>query len=221
MKQTRSTSLIKALVSIAVGFGLSIACQAIVLPMLGVEIPWKANFDFALFMTAVSIARQFILERIFEALNLRRPLSPAMIAVIEERRRQIDVEGYDAAHDRAEHWPGEIASAGACYALSAGKLPLTPPHGWPWSLDWWKPRDFRRDLVRAGALILAEIEKHDRNRKQGMGWRPFRHPAAGDLEGRPIGAAEPVKYEALSDDEIRRLCDISNLRRNELFRGRA
>lgn len=36
------------------------------------------------------------------------------------------------------------------------------PRGWPWGSSWWKPKDPRRDLVRAGALILAEIERIDR-----------------------------------------------------------
>ena len=38
------------------------------------------------------------------------------------------------------------------------------PFGWPhtWDASWWKPKDRRRDLVRAGALIIAEIERLDR-----------------------------------------------------------
>ena len=35
---------------------------------------------------------------------------------------------------------------------------ITPPH-WPWALNWWKPKDRRRDLIRAGALIVAELER--------------------------------------------------------------
>ena len=31
-----------------------------------------------------------------------------------------------------------------------------------WSKDWWKPKDKRRDLIRAAALIVAEIERLDR-----------------------------------------------------------
>lgn len=33
---------------------------------------------------------------------------------------------------------------------------------WPWDESWWKPTNRRRDLVKAGALILAEIERLDR-----------------------------------------------------------
>lgn len=37
------------------------------------------------------------------------------------------------------------------------------PEGWPWDDVWWKPKDPRTNLVKAGALILAEIERMDRS----------------------------------------------------------
>jgi hypothetical protein len=33
---------------------------------------------------------------------------------------------------------------------------------WPWDRAYWKPRGPRNNLVKAGALILAEIERIDR-----------------------------------------------------------
>lgn len=33
---------------------------------------------------------------------------------------------------------------------------------WPWDREWWKPKDRRRNLVRAAALLIAEIERLDR-----------------------------------------------------------
>ncbi|HFX1570606.1 TPA: hypothetical protein ACID4M_005627, partial [Pseudomonas aeruginosa] len=36
------------------------------------------------------------------------------------------------------------------------------PAIWPFSAKWWKPRDARANYMRAGALILAEIERLDR-----------------------------------------------------------
>lgn len=33
---------------------------------------------------------------------------------------------------------------------------------WPWGREWWKPKNKRRDLIRAAALIVAEIERLDR-----------------------------------------------------------
>ena len=89
----------------------------------------------------------------------------ALIAA--ERQRQIDAEGWTAEHDDGhEAWPG-LAQAAACYANEAW-MPLTeshrkPPRGWPWEPQWWKPTgDPIRDLVKAGALIAAEIDRRQR-----------------------------------------------------------
>jgi hypothetical protein len=85
-----------------------------------------------------------------------------------ERRRQIQVEGWSAEHD-AEHSHCELTEAAIAYYLSgtSGVL-LNPstkaPVNWPWDPTWWKPHGKRRDLVRAGALILAE---RDRMRRMG------------------------------------------------------
>lgn len=75
--------------------------------------------------------------------------------ILAERRRQIDAEGYTLEHDDA-HVHGEIANAAADYALP-GQSPLSGS----WAADKaLKPR--RQQLVIAGALILAEIERIDR-----------------------------------------------------------
>lgn len=167
MKQSKIMSLLESVINIAIGFGISLAAQIYFLPLLGVAISLSQNITFALIMTVISIARSFALRRVFEALHIRRPLSPFMQAVIAERFRQIEGEGWSTEHDDA-HAPGELARAGGCYADRAG-LPGRSisdiPSRWPWSRDWWKPAGFRRDLVRAGALIIAEGEKFDRNRK--------------------------------------------------------
>lgn len=82
----------------------------------------------------------------------------AEIDVLSERRRQLFEEGWDVAHDD-QHGDGSMALAAAAYAVhfkhSAGRL-------WPWDACWWKPRSHRENLVRAGALIIAEIERIDR-----------------------------------------------------------
>lgn len=196
MKQPKLMSFIESVVNILVGFGISLGAQIVFLPLLGVTISFGQNFAFAVIMTVISIARSYLLRRLFEALHIRRPLSPFMQAVIAERYRQVEVEGWDAAHDD-KHEAGELASAGAAYAhkakthLRSGKAYLSDPgffcpNIWPWNLDWWKPQDFRRDLVKGAALIVAEGERHDRNRKAGK--REFR-----DWDRpRPL----PVKAEA-------------------------
>ncbi|TIM24745.1 MAG: hypothetical protein E5Y74_00680 [Mesorhizobium sp.] len=83
-----------------------------------------------------------------------------------ERQRQIDAEGWTPAHDDM-HSGGEMVHAAACYAMEAAahegeRDPRNPPETWPWSAQWWKPKNRRHDLVRAAALIAAEIERLDR-----------------------------------------------------------
>lgn len=88
-----------------------------------------------------------------------------------ERLRQVS-KGFDADHDD-EHVGGELARAGGSYALQASGLtdPYFPrrtdgvPRAWPFDGQDWRPapRDQkRRDLVRAAALLVAEIERLDR-----------------------------------------------------------
>lgn len=174
MKQSRVMSLIKSIINILVGFGISLTAQWFFLPLLGVSISLTQNFYFAVIMTVISIARSFLLRRIFEALHIRRPLSPFVSACIAERFRQIEQEGWAHEHDDA-HDPGDLARAGAAYAISASSTYATTAMRqhlttarqwiWPWNREWWKPTGFRRDLVKAAALIIAEGEKFDRARK--------------------------------------------------------
>jgi hypothetical protein len=83
----------------------------------------------------------------------------AITEIAAERSRQVEVEGWTLEHDDA-HDSGELADAAACYALGR-KMPSI----WPWAEEWWKPSDRRRNLIKAGALIVAEIERLDRAEK--------------------------------------------------------
>lgn len=97
--------------------------------------------------------------------------SQAALDVLAERRRQVEAEGWTPEHDDA-HKAGSLGRAGGFYALNAGaamwygthdtSICDTSPDGWPWEPKWWKPANARCDLVKAGALILAEIERLDR-----------------------------------------------------------
>jgi hypothetical protein len=86
--------------------------------------------------------------------------SPAARDVLAERRRQVEAEGWTAAHDDA-HGFGVMARAAACYALH-DRVNVNGWEAWPWAAEWWKPDFGRGDFVKAGALILAEIERIDR-----------------------------------------------------------
>ncbi|HFX0996079.1 TPA: hypothetical protein ACIDZ6_000692 [Pseudomonas aeruginosa] len=91
----------------------------------------------------------------------------AWLDVQAERRRQVTAEGWTPEHDDA-HSHGQMARAAACYALAGSSAPndgtaaLLVSLAWPWDEQWWKPSTARRDLVKACALALAEIERLDR-----------------------------------------------------------
>jgi hypothetical protein len=89
--------------------------------------------------------------------DLVAELARAAQDVLAERERQKSVEGWTAEHDDA-HTDQALAKAATCYA---SVYPLAASY-WPWDLNRWKPKDRRRNLVKAGALILAEIERLDR-----------------------------------------------------------
>ncbi|HEJ3037448.1 TPA: hypothetical protein SL281_000692 [Pseudomonas aeruginosa] len=89
----------------------------------------------------------------------------AWLDVQAERRRQVEVEGYHGFRDN-HYISYELSKAARAYievswhALSGG-LPCKKPESWPWmaGLKW---SDGRTMLVKACALVLAEIERLDR-----------------------------------------------------------
>lgn len=85
-------------------------------------------------------------------------LSQALRDVIAERQRQQSTKGYSTQQDDT-YIGGELAAAAISYIE-----PMEAESYWPadWHDDSFKPSDYRRNLVKAGALILAEIERIDR-----------------------------------------------------------
>ena len=88
--------------------------------------------------------------------------------IAEERKRQIEKEGWTPEHDD-QHKEWELSCAAQHYIDAAaakffGMLDWKRlPFGWPWSVDWWKPsEDPIRNLAKAGALIAAEIDRLQR-----------------------------------------------------------
>jgi hypothetical protein len=90
-------------------------------------------------------------------------VSDAAHDVLAERQRQISAEGWTPEHDD-EHDDGRMAVAAAYYATydHQGKCKGWGRILWPWDEEWCKPKDDRSNLVRAGALVIAEIERIDR-----------------------------------------------------------
>ena len=92
-----------------------------------------------------------------------------MERIAAERLRQIEEEGWTIEHDD-QFPPGTLARAGASYALMGGETDRFrkthgvdhPPSFWPWPGRAWNPNDRKRDLERAAALVVSELEKIER-----------------------------------------------------------
>lgn len=94
-------------------------------------------------------------------------LSPAFMDVLTERRRQVAEEGYSPESD-AELTDYQLPRAAACYVLAASgvarhKVTLF----WPFAQPMKVAEQRRRNLIKAAALILAELERLDREAEQG------------------------------------------------------
>lgn len=85
-------------------------------------------------------------------------LTPAAADVLAERHRQIAVKGWTPEHDDT-YIDFELAAAAIGYIE-----PMEAENYWPadWHDDSFKPSDYRRNLVKATALLLAELERLDR-----------------------------------------------------------
>lgn len=89
-----------------------------------------------------------------------------MIAV--ERQRQVAQEGWTGDHDD-RHEDRSLVTAARCYLAPGDPVvrnvagrPYVVPRDWPWEPEAWKPTYPVRDLVKAGALIAAEIDRLER-----------------------------------------------------------
>ena len=101
--------------------------------------------------------------------------------IAEERQRQINAEGFGVDHDDC-HLNGELTEAALCYGHVASAevrgscaeewtfemVKSAQMYGgmlcaWPWEKKDWKPSgDPIKNLVKAGALIAAEIDRIQR-----------------------------------------------------------
>lgn len=130
-----------------------------------------SDADFYFVLTFRNAAKSLI-----ERVRAAEERTTAATDVLAERKRQIEVEGWEAEHDDA-HTGSELAFAAAAYCDHAARKlgdksyrQSMPSLRWPWTEFssrtefplWWKPTTPRRDLVKAAALILAEIERLDR-----------------------------------------------------------
>jgi len=93
-------------------------------------------------------------------------MKTAIELVADERLRQTEVLGWSSAFDDIQNNNNQIAIAASCYCLPVGQRDFRVREQWPWGYEWWKPTpdDRIREIVKAGALIVAEIERLQRLR---------------------------------------------------------
>ena len=137
--------------------------------------------------------------------------------IAAERKRQREGEGFTDERDDA-YETCELSVAAGCYAFAAAE-PFknvnnpVPVEDWPWSNSWWKPTTRRRNLVKAGALIVAEIERLDRISAS------CEHPVhsnPGMVAPCPVCHYDPFEYQDITgamkaDDPFKTLTDMYHL----------
>lgn len=105
-------------------------------------------------------------------MNSEAPLVSGADLIAAERQRQIDVEGYTPEHD--DHHIDDLAKAAAAYLVIGWGEYGTGSRLWPWGGNTpWKTyasgvapvEDRVRELVKAGALVAAEIDRLQRGQQ--------------------------------------------------------
>lgn len=121
----------------------------------------------------VLVGTEALRARIAAALNAAPELQVEIDAAAEvaaevfvERLRQIIEEGHSVEQDDA-YTDYQLPRAAVCYAIRGAGL---PPHKstlyWPWNPATFKPAGDDRDLIKAAALILAELQRRQRARAE-------------------------------------------------------
>lgn len=67
MTQTRLGSLIEACVNVLIGFGVALASQLLIFPLVGIHVSLSTNLEIGAWFTVISIARSYIVRRWFNA----------------------------------------------------------------------------------------------------------------------------------------------------------
>jgi hypothetical protein len=65
-------SLIEAIANVIVGYGVAVVTQIMIFPIFGLDTTLAQNLQMGLVFTVVSIARSYVLRRVFEAIRFRK-----------------------------------------------------------------------------------------------------------------------------------------------------
>ena len=71
MQQSRLMSLAESVTNVVIGYVLAIATQIVVFPWFGIETGLGEHLTIGLAFVGISLARGFLLRRVFEAIRMR------------------------------------------------------------------------------------------------------------------------------------------------------
>lgn len=186
--QTRRGAALESSVNLVIGFSLAWGINYCLLNRIHLPPTAGTLLLAGLLVTVASVVRSYWLRRLFEWLRIRKA-PPDFLYIVEdlaaERLRQINGEGYSLDHDD-RYVMGELEMGAAAYAMAASfETPENRAHfitGWPdgtihpltgealptagqvWPFEgiYFRPTTPRRDLEKAGAMIIAAIGRMDR-----------------------------------------------------------
>ena len=70
MKQSRLMSLVESVANVIVGYGVAVVTQILIFPVFGLQTTLGQNLAMGGVFTIVSLARSFLLRRLFEAIRV-------------------------------------------------------------------------------------------------------------------------------------------------------
>ena len=70
MKQSRIMSLVEAVANVIVGYGVAVVTQILIFPVFGLHTTLAQNLKMGAVFTVVSIARSYVLRRLFELIRV-------------------------------------------------------------------------------------------------------------------------------------------------------
>ena len=73
MNQSRTASLLEAITNVGLGWLLAMATQLLAFPLVGIEASLQQNLLIGAIFTAVSLARSYLLRRLFNRLAMGAP----------------------------------------------------------------------------------------------------------------------------------------------------
>ena len=94
MKQSRTMSLVEAIANVIVGYGVAVLTQILIFPIFGLHTTLTQNLKMGVVFTVVSVARSYVLRRLFEAIRMRKTKPPLT------RRRLPYSRDFSGAPDR-------------------------------------------------------------------------------------------------------------------------